>query len=317
MADVLMQMTILIACGVLWQLWQPGGIKTVDLKHAVSTLVFYLLLPALVLDVLWDAPIGLDTLRISMVAASGVFAGALLAFLACKILNVNRPSTGALILAAAFPNVTYLGLPVLEATMGSWTRSVAIQYDLFATLPLLLTFGIFISRYYSPANQPADGIANKLLEFIKVPAIWAAVLAIGLNSFEVEQPDVIGQVLLMMSEAVVPLMLLTLGLSLKWQSGWQADVQIILPVIIIQLILMPAGAWYVAQTTGLHDELLMAVVLESAMPSMLIGVVLCDRFRLNTSLFAAAVTLSTVISLLTLPLWFEWMQSRLNIFYGA
>ena len=317
MADVLIQMTILIAGGALWQLWQPGGIKTIDLKHAVSTLVFYLLLPALVLDVLWNAPIGLDTFRISTVATSGVIAGALLAYFACKLLKVNKPSTGALILAAAFPNVTYLGLPVLEATMGPWTRSVAIQYDLFATLPLLLTFGIFVSRYYSPDNLPADGPGKTLFELIKIPAIWAAVLAIILNSFGVEQPYVINQVLVMMSAAVVPLMLLTLGLSLKWQASWQADLQIIFPVVVIQLLLVPAGAWYVAQAAGLNDELLMAVVLESAMPSMVLGIVLCDRFRLNTSLYAAAVTLTTLMSLFTLPVWFEWMQSRLNIFYGA
>ena len=35
-----------------------------------------------------------------------------------------------MILAAGFPNVTYLGLPVLEQTFGSWARSVVIQIDL-------------------------------------------------------------------------------------------------------------------------------------------------------------------------------------------
>ncbi len=53
-----------------------------------------------------------------------------------------------MILAAAFPNVTYLGLPVLEQTFGSWARSVVIQIDLFATAPLLFTVGIMIVRHY-------------------------------------------------------------------------------------------------------------------------------------------------------------------------
>jgi predicted permease len=52
---------------------------------------------------------------------------------------------------------------------------------------------------------------------------------------------------------------------------------------------------------------LAAVVMEAAMPSMVLGIVICDRFELDASLYAAAVTLTTALSLLTLPLWFGWL----------
>jgi predicted permease len=39
------------------------------------------------------------------------------------------------------------------------------------------------------------------------------------------------------------------------------------------------------------------------MPSMVIGIVLCDRYGLDTGLYAAAVTLTTLVSLITLPMW--------------
>ncbi|MEJ2392210.1 MAG: AEC family transporter [Gammaproteobacteria bacterium] len=50
-------------------------------------------------------------------------------------------------------------------------------------------------------------------------------------------------------------------------------------------------------------ELHAAVVMEAAMPSMVFGIVLCDRFNLDSALYAAAVTLTTALSIVTLPLW--------------
>jgi malate permease and related proteins len=66
--------------------------------------------------------------------------------------------------------------------------------------------------------------------------------------------------------------------------------------------------WGAAALLGLHGELRTAVVLEAAMPSMVFGVVLCDRYGLDTGLYATVVTASTALSLFTLPLWFRWVQ---------
>jgi len=41
------------------------------------------------------------------------------------------------------------------------------------------------------------------------------------------------------------------------------------------------------------------------MPTMVLGLVICDRFKLDTSLYAEAVTVTTALSLITLPLWLE------------
>lgn len=42
------------------------------------------------------------------------------------------------------------------------------------------------------------------------------------------------------------------------------------------------------------------------MPCMAMGVVFCDRYRLDTAFYAMATTLSTVLAMLTLPLWRHW-----------
>ena len=52
------------------------------------------------------------------------------------------------------------------------------------------------------------------------------------------------------------------------------------------------------------------LVEQEIIPRMKRGeIVLCDRYGLDTSLFAAAVSLTTGLSLLTLPLWHSWANN--------
>jgi predicted permease len=76
---------------------------------------------------------------------------------------------------------------------------------------------------------------------------------------------------------------------------------------VIQLLLTPLIIWGASDLIGLGGEVRTAVVLEAAMPSMVLGIVLCDRYRLDSGLYAMAVTLSTALSIVTLPAWFAWV----------
>ena len=107
-----------------------------------------------------------------------------------------------------------------------------------------------------------------------------------------------------MSGAVSPLMLIALGLSLRWDTLRFAQAWPITIVALIQLVLMPVWVWLAARLFGLSGDTLTGIVLEAAMPSMVLGLVICDRYGLDTSLYAAAVTVTTAISFITLPLWF-------------
>ena len=60
MNSTLIQMTLLMACGVAWRLLKPAGLTAEQTRLVLTTFVYYLLLPAMVLDVLWTAEIGLQ-----------------------------------------------------------------------------------------------------------------------------------------------------------------------------------------------------------------------------------------------------------------
>lgn len=304
MVEVLIQMALLIVCGIAWRGFSQLQPNSKARREILTELVYYLLLPALVLDVLWSANLGIASGGIALIAASSVLAGLAMAWAAYHLAATPRAIRGALLLAAGFPNVTYLGLPVLQSTLGDWARTVAIQYDLFACTPLVFTLGIYISRVHGEEVSPA----NPFIGLLKVPPLWAAVAGVSFNAGGIAEPHWLHGLLDKLASGVAPLMLISLGMSLEWPRGQWRNLPLLLPVLVIQLLLMPAFAWFMAGFLISDPSQRTAVVLEAAMPSMVFGIVLCDRFQLNTAIYAAAVTLSTALSLVTLPLWYRWLS---------
>ncbi|NOY62113.1 MAG: AEC family transporter [Gammaproteobacteria bacterium] len=310
MFEIVAQMGLIILFGAAWRLFRPGGLEPQLLRKALTDTVYYLLLPALVLSVLWRAELGNDTVHIVVLALLGIGSGLLLGYLSCRwCKRLSAPATGALILAATFPNATYLGLPVLEVSLGPWARSVAIQYDLFACTPLLFTVGILVARHYGQVHEHGrkemlGDARNPLLALFGIPAVIAAIAAVALNVTEVAMPTLVQGLLTTLERGVVPLMLFSLGLSLRWSRDQWCLLPYVMPVAAIQLLLTPAIVLAAGSALGMDGPMQVAVVIESAMPSMVLGVVLCERFRLDSALYAAAVTVSTALSLVTLPFWF-------------
>lgn len=305
MFSILLGMAAIIILGVLWRLTLGDKQGEVIRGHLVRA-VYDIFLPALVLHVMWQTEVGLNTVRLPLVSAIGI----LTALLAASLIYgrgkwlpgstvQQKKAAGALLLASSFGNFTYLGLPVLTQTFGPWAQSVAIRFDLFASTPLLFTVGILVASYFGSSTKRAHiGV-----ELFRVPAIWAAIAGVLASAFGIPMPIWLDETLGILGAAVVPLMLLSIGIALRWQAGWLGRIPVLLPMVLIQLVLMPLVVWGACIGTGMPKELIAPSVIEGAMPTMVLGLVLCDRFKLDASLYAEAVTVTTALSLVTLPLW--------------
>ena len=304
MITVLAQMFGLILCGILWRLLKPAGLNANQTRLVLTQVVYFLFLPALVLSVLWQAKLGINSVKYSILAVSSIVFGAVAIWGMNRFTNMAPRQLGAVLLATAFPNVTYLGLPVLEKTFGPWARSVAIQMDLFAGLPLLLTVGILVAQHYGNSGKTGK---LPLLSLFRVPALVVGGVAVALGLAGITIPVWLDDWLNLLIPVVVPLMLFSLGLGLEWSAMRWRNLPRIMPVIVVKLFVMPFFAFLVARAIGLEGDELTASVLEIAMPSMVLGIVLCDRYELDTPLYAMAVTTTTLLSLVTLPLWYDWL----------
>ena len=305
MITALIQMSLLIACGTLWKSHAPTHISSLAHRRALTDLVFYILLPALVLDVIWRAPLDSSSIKISFLATCGIFTGLILMWIILRLLKASKQQSGALLLAASFPNSTYLGLPVLDQVIGPHTRATVLQYDFFACTPILLSLGILLANHYGSNKTEV----HPLRELVKIPALWAVTLGITLNLTAIPQPDILHSGLSILSGAVVPLMLIVLGMSIRWSSLHLRFMPLLVPVALISLIVVPFSVFTMSQVINFDSDLSIMVTLIGAMPTMVFGIVICERYQLDSELYAAAVTLTTIMSLVTLPYLFQWLSS--------
>ncbi|NOT13160.1 MAG: AEC family transporter [Methylococcaceae bacterium] len=299
MNTTLIQMAMLMACGVGWRMLSPAGLTAGQTRLVLTSFVYYLLLPAMVLDVLWSADIGLNSLQYSLLGVSSIVIAMLCIFITGKLCRFESKRLGAMILAVV-PNVTYLGLPVIEQTFGSWARSIVIQLDLFAAAPIVFTIGIMVARHYGE-DYATD--RKPVWLFLNAPPFWAAGLAVALNLCQITAPAWFSGVLHKLSAAVVPLMLVSLGLALSWKAVTFRNIPYVIPVVLIKMVLMPIFAMILVGYLTIDDPSKSVAVLDLAMPSMVLGVVFCDRYRLDSSLYAMTVTVTTALSLISLPFW--------------
>ena len=305
---VLIQMSALMLCGACWGVFTPNSLSAVQTRLVLTSVVYYFFLPAMVLDVLWQADIGLQSLQYSLLGCFSILVSLLFSWLLVRLFRFSQAQSGAVLLAAAFPNVTYLGLPLLEQTFGVMARSVVIQIDLFAVAPLVYTLGIMLARHYGEAETNEK--PKSWLAFFNAPPFWAAFLAVALNLNQVVAPLWLAGLLQKCSAAVAPLMIFSLGMALSWRAVRWRNLPYILPVVAIKLGLMPLAALALSGYLSLAADNKAAAVMDIGMPSMILGIVLCDRYKLDSSLYATAVTITTVLSLLTLPFWYNVLCNR-------
>jgi predicted permease len=306
----MLQMSVLIAIGIAWQRFAPAHIPALAHRRALTDLVFYILLPALVLNVMWQAPLNITSIKISMTALSGIFTSlflmwAIISLLSMSGLNISKPQKGALLIAGTFPNSTYLGLPVTAQVLGDWTQATVLKYDLFACTPMVLTVGVLIAHYFG--DNKSD--IHPFRELLKVPPLWALALAGLLNVANMPQPIPVHNALSILGGGVVPLMLIALGMSIRWDTIKLKYLPLLLPVSLVSLLIAPLVVCYVASALHVPTDTLTVSVILAAMPTMIFGIVLCERYQLDSGLYAAAVFLTTVLSIGTLTVWFNLTTS--------
>jgi len=217
--------------------------------------------------------------------------------------NTSNATLGAILLAGSLTNATYQGLPILSDQLGALGTAIAVQYDFFAQTPLLLTLGILMAKTLGHHEGSPESWYSSL---IKVPALWAALIGLYLNQAAVPVSEPFIGWLETLSQPVIPLMLLSIGLGLRLESIRFKDLPFLAPVVIAKLFLLPATMIVVAHGLGLSDEIILGLTLEAAMSSIVIAIIVSDRYHLDSHKFIEIVTITLLLSLFTLPLW-KWL----------
>ena len=304
MLQTLLKFSFLIGIGIVWRYAKPMNINAGALQRALIAILYTVFLPALVLSVLWNANFGANTWRILLVMLATTATGLGAAWFYYKDKNISANVKGAFILAAAFGSIFIIGMPITQAWVANWTVRIAIYYEAMVMLPILFTVGVLIAKKYGDNKSSIFGV-----ELIKEPIILAVILGLVLNIAKVKMPVLVSNWLSLAKLGILPIGLITIGLSLYWNKQWVKLIPVILPVVIIQLILLPLVLWGFFHLFGLSGvQTFKSMFMQAAMPSMVLGFIICERYKLDTTAYTAAFSFTTILSLITIPVWWTLLQ---------
>lgn len=271
--------------------------------QTLNLVVLYVCLPAAVLRYaprlhLEPALFGVAAVPWLLLAATVVLVHAL-----ARWLKFRDDERAVLLLTVALGNTSFLGYPLTRALIGEHALPYAVIYDQFGAFLILSTFGLWVLARYGGSisdGRPRPTARDMLLRVLKFPPLWA--LIVGFTVMPAEPPHWIAGALQRLSDALLPLAMLTIGLSVKLALP-RDELKPLATGLVLKLAVMPALAMLLVPLLGLHGDMARTTVLESAMPSMVTAGALAISHNLAPRLAAAMVGYGLLLSLLTLPLW--------------
>lgn len=290
-----------------------GGGEPVRL---LTNLAFYLLAPALLFRL--TARIDLDALPWVLIAAYFVPTVALLLAVYAggrRVRSADAPVAGPAIraLSMTFGNTVQLGIPVVIALFGDTGLAVHVAIISMHAVTLLTVATVLVeadlARYTDAAADPdhgGPGLASTALttarRAVVHPVVLPALLGLAWNRAGLPLPGPVDDVLQILGQAVVPLCLVLIGLSLAHYGvrgvGWAA-----LWLSAGKLLLLPALVLAAAYAVGLRGTPLSVTVLCAALPIGSNPLLFAQRYEVLEAETTAAVVASTLAFVVTAPAW--------------
>lgn len=301
MHNILLPFGLIILTGVIFRRFNIGGLDANTLRHVINVTVLNLFLPALCIKTMYISKIDKEIILIPVTAwisiiTAMLFSSFIYAMLEKKM-HIKPSEKGVLILSSAFGNVTYLGLPVLTGLYGDGATKYALFYDLLASTPLLWLVGAAVASRYGENKK--INFRESIKTIASLPPIWAILIGIILNLVRVSLPEFIMNALSMFGNLVVPLMIFSIGLALSAPKVKHAF--IIIPTVIIKLLIVPFVSFISAYMLGIRGIALSSCLIEGAMPTMVLSLLIAARFKLDVSISAFIIVATTILSFITLP----------------
>ena len=217
---------------------------------------------------------------LATVAATGAVAAGVLA--------VARQEQSVYLPSLVFGNTGNVGLPLCLFAFGEQGLALGIIF-----------FTVFLVIQFTAGIWVASGQASARI-LLRTPLVWAALAGIGLQFAGIALPVWIDNTIGLIGDLAIPLMLLTLGVSL-------AKLKV---TSIRRSVAMAAGRLVIGLGVGLAVAALLGLdgvargvtILESTMPVAVLNYLFAARYDTRPEEVAGLVLVSTALSFATMPL---------------
>jgi predicted permease len=235
----------------------------------------------------------LTTLKISPAALAQMGMAVLVAIAGFLVLGIvtlrlMKLSPNSYLPALTFPNTGNMGLPLALFAFGQEGLGLAVVY-FGCTVTLQFTLGISLS---------AGNLS--LSRLVRTPTIYAVAISIVLLVLKIQPPAWIDNTISVLGGITIPMMLLTLGVSLA-----QLKVNAMGRNLVLACVRLAGGFLIALLVVHLFDLPPMAagvLIIQSSMPVAVFNFLFAQYYGRAHGDVAAMVVISTAISFVTLPL---------------
>ncbi|MEZ4514928.1 MAG: AEC family transporter [Chloroflexota bacterium] len=262
-------------------------------KRALSSIVFNCLGPCLVFTSLVKSQLpGEELLQLMAFAVVSLLGMGVLAWILARSFRFSRMETAAFLVVVIFVNGGNFGLTLNQLRYGEAGLARAIVFYMVNTF-LAYTLGVFI------ASSGQLSAREALARLGKLPAVYAAVLAIIVYSFAIPIPAPLLRGMEIAGAGAIPVMLVILGMQIADLRGglsWR----LALPAVSVRLLLGPVMGLLAATVLGLQGLSRSTSIIEASMPTAVFTIILATEFGLQPSIVTGIVVVSTLLSPLTI-----------------
>ncbi len=228
-----------------------------------------------------------------------------------RLLRLSGEERSAFQLVSIFINAVNYGFPATLLALGQAGLERAVVFSVAHAL-LNNTLGVYIA-----ARGQAGSVRKTIRQVLRIPMLYAVLLALfcrlagfsfrgtlSLGGLEVPLWPSIYRAIEVLAQGAIPVFLLVLGMQLgappDRSTGRGRENGPLLAVGAVRLLLSPLLAWGLTRLVGLAGVAGRAVILEAAMPSAVLSVILATEFDARPRFVTRAVVGTTLASMLTL-----------------
>jgi malonate transporter len=259
----------------------------------LEKLVYYVLFPALLFRTLALAKIDFAQAGWLVGAACAfTLAGFALSLLAKPLFGLDQQlhSTGS---QCGYRFNTYIGLAVAGSLFGA--PGVALAALLLGVMIPLANFGAVAVL----ASQSERGF---LIEIAQHPLVVSSLAGFAWNLAGLPLPGFADQTLALLAQTALPAGLLSVGAAMRIERG-QGPIAAHAWWLAVKLVALPAIAWGLARLLGAQGTEARVLILCAALPTATNAYILAVRMSGDGRAVATQVTVGTVLSMATIPLW--------------
>ena len=261
--------------------------------RSISRVVFYFFSPCLLFNLLVSSQLNNnDILRMVGFTIATVLSMAAITWFSGRVLKLERKMLAAVIICVMTLNAGNYGLSLSLFAFGEEALAYA---SLFFVPSAIITYTVGVTI----ASMGKSSLADSLKGLIKIPAVYAVVLALVFIYLNWELPLSLSRTITLLGDAAIPGMLLVLGLQL--QNNHRTYNRRALFLANGMRLLGGMGVGFVMATIfGLQGMAYNAGVLEASMPTAVLSTILATEYDVEPAFVTTAVFSSTLLSPLTL-----------------